>query len=212
MTKQEFMWKIRTAILLKWKEETGQGYVPVGISNRHVHLSSQDLEALFGKGYQLKKKNMLQQPGQFAAEETVTIQGRKGKLERVRVLGPVRPQTQVEISITDSFALGVEAAVRMSGDLASTPGIRLIGPVGQIDLAYGTIVAARHLHLSKEEARVYGLQNGDIVKLRSRGQREMLFENVVVRCGDGHELEVHLDVDEANAAQLKNGDCLEISP
>lgn len=204
------MWRIRTAILLELKQRTGQRHAPVGISNRHIHLSREDLTTLFGRGYELKEKSPLSQPGQFAAEETVTLEGAKGKLAKVRVLGPVRPETQVEISITDSFVLGVKPDVRMSGDLKGTPGIRIVGPAGSVELTSGVMVAARHLHISAQEAEEYGLKNGDTIKLRSKGARRTVFENVLVRSGDGHELEVHLDVDEANAAQLKNGDLLEI--
>lgn len=204
------MWRIRTAILLELKQRTGQCHAPVGISNRHIHLSREDLATLFGRGYELKEKSPLSQPGQFAAEETVTLEGAKGKLAKVRVLGPVRPETQVEISITDSFVLGVKPDVRMSGDLKGTPGIRIVGPAGSVELTSGVMVAARHLHISAQEAEEYGLKNGDTIKLRSKGARSTVFENVLVRSGDGHELEVHLDVDEANAAQLKNGDLLEI--
>lgn len=201
---------VRTAVLQAASQQSGQRYAPVGISNRHIHLSQSDLEILFGRGYALKPKSSLSQPGQFAAEETVALAGPKGKLEKVRVLGPVRPETQVEISITDSFALGVKPEVRMSGDLKGTPGIRVIGPAGSVDLLSGVMVAARHLHMSPGEAQAYGLKNGDSVSLRSTGGRGIVFENVIVRSGDGHELEVHLDVDEANAAQLKNGDLLEV--
>lgn len=210
MNQQELEWQVRTAVLLAVKEETGQMYAPVGISNRHVHLSKEDLSALFGPGYQLTPIKPLSQPEQFASKETVTVVGPKGRIEKMRVLGPVRGQTQIEISITDSFALGVKAAIRMSGKLADSPGAKIIGPAGEITVPEGVIVAARHLHMSADEAAAYGLRNGQIVGLRVPGERALVFENVVVRSGDGHELEVHLDVDEANAAKLKNGDILEI--
>lgn len=210
MIRQELAWKVRAAVLLKVRADMGRSYVPAGVSNRHIHLSHEALETLFGRGYQLKQKSLLSQPGQFAAEETVTLQGPKGKLEKVRVLGPVRRETQVEISLTDTFVLGVKAEVRLSGNLEGTPGVRVVGPNGSLDLSTGVIVAARHLHISGEEAEVYGLKHGDVVSLRRSGPRGVTFENVLVRCGEGHELEAHLDVDEANAAQLKNGELLEV--
>ena len=210
MNQMELEWAIRAAVLLAVKEQTGQLYVPVGISNRHVHLSSADLAALFGPGYQLTPIKPLTQPGQFASRETVTVVGPKGKIEKMRVLGPVRGQTQIEISITDSFTLGVKPVIRMSGKLKDSAGAKVIGPAGEITIPEGVIVAARHLHISARQAEVYGLKDGDIVGLRVPGERALIFENVVVRGGDGHELEVHMDVDEANAAKLKNGNILEI--
>ena len=210
MNQMELEWAIRAGVLLAVREKTGQLYVPVGISNRHVHLSSADLAALFGPGYQLTPIKPLTQPGQFASKETVTVVGPKGKIEKMRVLGPVRGQTQIEISITDSFALGVKPVIRMSGKLKDSPGAKIIGPAGEITIPEGVIVAARHLHISARQAEVYGLHDGDVVGLRVPGERALIFENVVVRGGDGHELEVHMDVDEANAAKLKNGNILEI--
>ena len=203
-------WEVRTAVLIELKRQTGRSFVPVGISNHHLHLSQKDLEILFGKGYQLTPIKPLSQPEQFAAKETVTISGPKGKIDRLRVLGPVRPQTQIEISVTDCFALGIDPYLRMSGVLDGTPGCEIIGPAGSIKIPSGVIVAARHLHISQYESEVYDLKTGDVVSLRVPGQRALIFENVLVRSGDGHALEVHIDVDEANAAQLKNGDILEI--
>ena len=168
------------------------------------------MDRLFGPGSELTEVRPLSQPGQFAAKEMVTLVGPKGKIEKIRVLGPIRKQTQIEISVTDSFLLGIKPAVRLSGDLAGTPGAVIIGPAGQIEVPEGVIVAARHLHMSEREAAVYGLHDKDVVTLASSGDRAVLFENVIVRCGSGHELEVHFDTDEANAAQLKNGSILEI--
>lgn len=210
MDQQHLNWKIRTEALLVIKEQTGKLFVPIGVSNRHVHLSQEDLEALFGAGYQLTPIKPLSQPDQFASQETVTVVGPKGKIEKMRVLGPLRPQTQIEISITDSFALGIKPSIRMSGKLADTPGAKIIGPAGEVDVKEGVMVAARHMHISKREAEAYGLKDGQTVGLKVPGERALVFENVLVRSGDGHELEVHLDVDEANAAKLKNNDILEI--
>ena len=185
-------------------------YVPAAASGRHAHLCRADVEALFGAGYKLKELRPLSQPGQIACEEKVTIVGSKGKIEGVRILGPERPETQVEISMTDTFKLGIKPVVRMSGDIAGTPGCTLVGPAGEARLRQGVIVAARHLHISNEEAQLYGLRSGDIVSARKKGEREVTFGNIPVRSGDGHSLELHLDTDEANAAGISGGDLLEL--
>ncbi len=197
--------------VLKQYAKNGKYYVPAAVSARHVHLSRADVEALFGKGYQLKKKRDLTQPGQFACEEQVTFTGPKGSIESVRVLGPERKETQVEISFTDSYKVGIKPVVRMSGgDLEGTPGGSLIGPAGEAALKRGVIIAARHLHMSYEEAAAYGLKKGDIVSVKKPGEREITFGNVVVRSGEGHSLEVHIDTDEANAAGMTCGEMLEL--
>ena len=189
----------------------GEGYyVPVAISNRHIHLCEEHLRTLFGSGYALKKLRDLSQPGQYACEETVGIKGPKGSIQKVRVLGPVRPQTQVEILHSDSFVLGIPAAIRLSGDLGGTPGCTIVGPVGEVALSEGVIVAARHLHLSSEEAGWFGLSTGDKVSVRKNGPRPVLFGDIIVRAGDGHSLETHIDFDEANAAGLLRGETLEL--
>lgn len=188
----------------------GQYYAPAAASARHVHLSEKDLAALFGEGYALKSFKPLTQPGQFAAEEKVDIVGPRGGIKGVRILGPVRKETQIEISMTDAYKLGIKPVVRMSGNIANTPGATLVGPKGKVDVTQGVIVSARHLHMSKDEASAYGLKNGDVVSVKKGGERETVFGNVPVRCGDGHSLEVHLDTDEANAALLINGELMEI--
>ncbi|MEG0256989.1 MAG: phosphate propanoyltransferase [Christensenella sp.] len=210
MNRLEMRQKIQYEILKRLRKQTGCCYVPVAASGRHVHLSRKDVDILFGKGYCLHILRPLSQPNQFAAQETVTICGLKGKLENVRVLGPEREQTQVEISLTDSFKIGVKPIVRMSGEIDGTPGIELIGVAGNVALAQGTIISARHLHLSEEQVKWLGLKNGEIVSLKSDGQRAVVYENVIVRSGVGHEMEFHLDTDEANAAGLKNGDLLKL--
>ena len=191
-------------------EQTGKRFVPAAASNRHIHVSSQDLETLFGKGYTLKQERALSQPGQFAASETVSIAGPKGKIDQVRVLGPARGKTQVEILMTDAFRLGISPVVRLSGDLEGTPGAIITGPAGTITLTSGVIVAMRHVHISIEQAAWLGLQNGDLIQIRTDGIRALVFENVPVRCGEGHNLELHLDMEEANAGSIKNGALLEI--
>ncbi|NLZ44626.1 MAG: phosphate propanoyltransferase [Clostridia bacterium] len=184
--------------------------VPVGISRAHVHLSQKDLELLFGKGYQLTEKKALSQPGQFAAEEIVTLTGPKGSITGVRVLGPVRSKTQVEVTVSDCYRLGIQAPVRESGDLEGTPGITIEGPAGRVELPDGVIVAKRHLHLSPEDAEKLGLKDRDIIKVRAEGERALTFENIVVRVRSDFFMDLHLDTDEANAAGLKNNDLVMI--
>ncbi len=181
------------------------GYmVPVGVSNKHLHLSQEDLEKLFGPGAELHPSKALKQPGQYAAEEKVDILGPKGILKGVRVLGPVRPQTQVELALTDARLLGVSVPVKESGKLDNTPGLELVGPAGKAEITQGAIAALRHVHLSKEQALEAGVVDKQMVSLRVPGGRGLVFENVLVRSGVGHEKEVHLDTDEANAAGLGN--------
>ncbi|MDI9494168.1 MAG: phosphate propanoyltransferase [Bacillota bacterium] len=184
--------------------------VPVGLSNKHLHLSQEDLEALFGKGYELTPYKALKQPGQYAAEEKVDIVGPKGAIKGVRILGPVRKETQVELAITDARDIGVTAPVKESGKLEGTPGIKLVGPAGEIEIDHGVIIALRHVHLSAEQAKEAGVQDKQMISVRFGGERGVVFDNVLVRAGDGHEAEIHLDTDEGNAAGLKNGDLGEL--
>ena len=190
--------------------KTGRIFVPVASSARHIHLCRADVEKLFGKGYQLQKFRDLSQPGQFACKEQLTVVGPKGQLQKVRVLGPERKATQVEIAFTDSFALGIRPPVRMSGKTAGTPVCKLIGPAGEADISEGVIVAARHLHLSAAQAAMFGLKDGQSVSLRSEGKRAVVFENVIVRAGNGHDMEVHIDTDEANAAAMAGSTMMEV--
>ncbi len=182
----------------------GQRFVPVMSSNKHVHLSQSDVEKLFGRGYQLTKMRDLVQPGQYACNERVMIQTKKGKM-MLRVVGPARKDTQVELSYTDCVQLGLRAPVRMSGDLDGSAGCTLINGDARVELSQGVIIAARHLHLAKEEAVAFGLADGDIISLAVEGMRATTLQNVVVRCGDGHVMEAHIDTDEANACALNNG-------
>ncbi|MDO4280376.1 MAG: phosphate propanoyltransferase [Peptococcaceae bacterium] len=175
------------------------GAVPVGISNRHIHLSQADLDALFGAGYALTPMKDLSQPGQFACKETVTICGPKGAIEKVRVLGPVRSATQVEIVAGDSFKLGVKAPVRLSGDLAGSPGITIVGPKGSVQLAQGVVVAQRHIHMNPADAQALGVHDGQIVKIAVEGARGGVYNNVAIRVTNTSQLECHLDTEEANA-------------
>lgn len=182
----------------------GQKLVPVNSSNRHVHLCQKDVDALFGQGYQLTKMRDLAQPGQYAANERVTIETEKGKLT-LRVVAPVRKETQVELSITDAVKLGIQPMIRMSGDIAGTPGATLANGDRRVKLERGVIVAARHLHMAAEELEAYGLQDGDVIALEADGVRKTLLQNVAVRTGPGHIMEAHIDKDEANACFLSDG-------
>lgn len=189
----------------------GYLYAPVGVSMRHVHLSRQDLDVLFGTGYELHPLRELVQPGQFAAQEQVTLHGPKGRLEKVRIIGPVRKETQVELSLTDALSIGMKnLPVRMSGQLKDTPGIRIVGPAGELTTSGGTIVAARHLHLSEEQARAFHVHDGQVVSVKVDGERPVILERVICRTGKGHELEFHVDTDEANTCLLKNGDMVQV--
>ncbi len=178
--------------------------IPVAVSARHVHLSQQAVEALFGKGYQLTRMKNLRQPGAWAAQETVKLIGPKGTFEHVRVLGPVRSRTQIEVSRTDSFTLGVEAPVRQSGDLEGTPTLTLQGPAGDFTTD-GLIIAARHIHMSPAEAQAMGLKHGDYVHVTvGENGRQVSFANVSVRVSEDFITEMHIDTDEANAAGISH--------
>ena len=182
----------------------------VETSARHVHLSEADFKVLFGENATLTKKKDLSQPGQYACEEKVDLVGPKGTIKGVRVLGPARPATQVEISLADGFALGVKAPIKESGDIAGTPGIKLVGPAGEVELAEGVIVASRHIHMSLEDAERFGVTDKQIVKVRTFGPRAVVFEKVLVRANKNFALEMHVDVEEGNAAGVRNGDEVEL--
>jgi len=176
--------------------------VKIGLSNKHLHLQQADVDTLFGKGHQLTPTKDLTQPGQFACEEKVDIVGPKGVLKGIRVLGPVRPETQVELAATDARGVGIKAPVRESGKLSGTPGCKLIGPAGEVELDHGVIVALRHVHLSPSQAEVLNVKDKDFVSVKVEGERGLIFNNVLVRSGAAHNGEIHLDTDEGNAAGL----------
>lgn len=180
--------------------------IPTGVSNRHVHLSQQDIEALFGPGYQLTPIKELKQPGQFAAKECVTIVGPKGSIQRVRVLGPARPQTQLEVSKADCYALGIKAPVRESGDLTGSADALLVGAAGYCHLDSKVICAQRHIHMNQQDAVRFQVENGQRVKVRAGGGCGVVFEQVVVRVSPSYALEFHIDTDEANAAGIRSGE------
>jgi len=176
--------------------------IPVGISNRHIHLSRNDVNALFGEGYPLTKTKDLSQPGQYACQETLTICGPKGAIENVRILGPERQKSQVEILKTDCFKLGLKAPVKLSGELRGTPGITLVGPKGSILLGQGVIIAQRHIHMSPEDAQRFGVRDGELVTIQISGLRGGMYSNVAIRANTASQLECHIDTDEANAMEL----------
>lgn len=184
--------------------------VPVGISNRHVHLSQADLDTLFGQGYKLTPIKDLSQPGQFACKETVTIVGPKGAIEKVRVLGPVRGKSQIEILAGDGFKLGIKAPAKLSGDLTGTPGITIVGSKGAVQTAEGVIVAQRHIHMTPRDAENYGVHDGQIVKISVEGPRGGVYGNVVIRATDTSALECHIDTEEANAMGVDSSTIVKI--
>lgn len=176
--------------------------IPVGVSNHHIHLSQHDLEQLFGKGYELEKMKDLSQPGQYACKETVTVCGPKGVLEKIRILGPVRKETQVEIFAGDCFKLGVKAPVRLSGELDGTPGITIVGPKGSVQTDKGVIVAQRHIHMTPADGEKFGVHDGQCVNLEVDGPRGGVLKNTIVRITNTSGLECHVDTEEANALGL----------
>jgi propanediol utilization protein len=177
--------------------------IPIGISARHLHIKQEHLEQLFGPGYQLTKYRDLKQPGEFAAEESVCVVGpNRRSFERVRILGPLRSATQVEMSFTDGRYLGLDLPTRISGDLEKTAPITLIGPRGVVRLEQGAIRAMRHLHLNPQDAAFLGVENGQNVSVRTEGPNSVVFNNVVVRIKEGLKRDMHVDTDEANAAGL----------
>lgn len=176
--------------------------IPIEISARHIHLSQDDLDVLFGKGYVLTKKRDLSQPGEFAAQETVIARFKDKEFSQVRVISPVRKQTQLEISTTDAYNLGIPAVVRLSGDLKGTPGVLIIGPEGKIELKEGVIIAQRHIHISPIDALKSGINGKDVISIKVEGVRMTTFHNIKVRKGDNFKLFAHLDTDEGNAAGI----------
>lgn len=196
---------------IKEQEAHTKGFpVPVGVSNRHIHLTEKDVETLFGPGHKLIKKKDLM-GGQFAAEECCTIVGLKLRaIESVRVLGPVRSKTQVEISLTDARKLGINVPVRESGDVKGSAPIAIVGPKGAVYLEEGCIIAARHIHMSPEDAAKCGLKDGDYVRVRAENERGTVFEHVKIRVDKSFTLEMHIDTDEANASEIKQGDTVYI--
>jgi propanediol utilization protein len=207
-------------IVLQWTGEgngrpSPKGYEPklvVSISARHVHLTDEHVEVLFGPGETLKPMKPLYQDGFFAAEQTVMVVGpRRRMLPTVRILGPTRSRSQVELAFTDSISLGLDVPVRHSGDIDGSPGCVLVGPHGVVELKEGVIRAARHVHMSEQDAEHYGVQSGDFMKLRVESpQCSVTFEDLKVRAEKGIKLEVHLDTDEGNACNLDKATKVEL--
>jgi len=176
--------------------------VVIETSARHIHVSKEDLEVLFGKGATLTKKKDLSQPGQFACEERVKLVGPKGAIDRVSILGPERPATQVELSLTDARALGITVPVRESGDVKGSAGVKVIGPAGEIDLPEGAIAAKRHVHVTPEDAEKYNLSDKEIVMMKVLSARPLIFDDVVIRVSPKFATYSHVDIDESNAAGI----------
>ena len=197
---------IAAAVMKALQEQTGEGNIPVGVSNRHIHLTQQDVETLFGKGYRLTPLKDLSQPGQYSCKEQLTIVGPSLRpIEKVRVLGPERKASQVEISRTDAYLLKVKPPVRESGKIAGSAPITIIGPKGVVTLSEGCIIANRHIHMSPEDGARFGLKDNDYVTVDAFGERRTRFFDVQVRVDPNFRLEMHLDTDDANAAGLANG-------
>ena len=195
------------AELLQTKQEAPitQYDIPIGISARHIHLKQEHVEHLFGKGEQLTAKKMLSQPGQFAANETLIIVGPKGSISNVRVLGPARSLTQVEVSHTDAIALGIQPPIRESGNIEGSASCTLVGPKGSLYLHEGVIIAQAHIHMSPGEADGLNVFDGEYVSIKTQGIRPVTFHHVKVRVSERYRLEMHIDTDEANAGFLKSG-------
>ena len=185
-------------------------FVELEASGRHVHVTREQAQTLFGHG--LTPKRPLSQPGQYLANERVTVVGPKGTFENVAVLGPERKEAQVEISLTDGRTLGLEAPVRLSGDVSGTPGVTLIGPAGTVPLTQGVVAAQRHIHLTPEDARNFGVKDKQVVKLQTFTARPVIFQDVAVRVSPEFASYVHLDYDEANACGFAKGDLGRILP
>lgn len=180
--------------------------LPIALSYRHIHLSQNDVEILFGEGHQLTRTRDLSQPGQYACDERVDIVGPKNTIKGVRILGPARSRTQVEMSISDTFTIGVPAIIKNSGDIAGTPGAKLVGPKGEVEIKEGIIVAARHIHMHTSDAERFGVVDNQIVSIKVDGQRGLTFDNVLIRVSEDFALEMHIDIEEGNASGSKNGD------
>lgn len=210
MTEEQIVSLIAREVVTRVRESNGRKLLPVNTSARHIHLSRQHVDALFGAGYEFSKMKDLMQPGQFACNETAGVIGPRGSFPKVRILGPARGETQLEVSLSDARFLGLEIPVRLSGDIQGTPGIILEGPRGRVTIPQGVIVAARHIHLSTADAERFGVKHGQTVRIRTTGVRPLTFDDVVVRVSEKFVAEMHVDTDEGNAAGLKDGDQVEI--
>ncbi len=200
---EEIVRKVIDAVL----SEKQEMLVPIEVSARHLHVTQQDLETLFGPGHQLSKLRDLNQPGEFASNETVSVMGPKRRmLESVRILGAIREITQIELSYTDGIHLGIDLPHRISGDIKASAPIVLMGPRGVLELKEGAIRAMRHIHISPEQALQWGLKKGQKVSVQTQGPMQVTFDNVVIRTGENLNLTMHIDTDEANAAGIQKGE------
>lgn len=206
---EEFIAQIVKEIIRKQQKNDFLS-IPVGVSNRHVHVCREDLDILFGTGYELSPWRELSQKGYYAAKETVVVAGPQGALPGVRLLGPLRPATQIELLLSDAKTLGIKIPIRDSGTIARSEGVTIIGPQGIVVNNTGVMAAWRHIHMNTAEALALGLQEGDAVQVKTKGDRALILANVKIRLGENFITELHVDVDEAFAAQLKNGDKAEI--
>ncbi|CAM2787972.1 phosphate propanoyltransferase [Levilactobacillus brevis] len=203
MTETDNLNEVVEAIVSELRNKTS---FEIEASARHIHLDQATVEMLFGVGYQLTPTRPLSQPGQFVSKERLTLVGPNGKIENVAVLGPARKQSQVELSMTDARVLGIKPLLRESGHLKQTPGITLVSTNGQTaEIKSGVIVAQRHIHMSPDDARLFGVKNGDIVEVQTTGDRGLIFGNVVIRVSDRFATRMHIDFDEANACGLTKG-------
>lgn len=207
VTEEELTRIIVEAVLSELNQER---WVPVGISVRHIHLQRKDIDRLFGVGHRLTVKKELSQPGQFACEETLDVAGPKGTIERVRVLGPERTESQVEVSLTDARTLGIAPPVRASGDLSGTPGILLRGPYGEVQLDRGVIVADRHIHMTPGDAVRFSVKDGDLVQVEINGEKSGTMGHVRIRVSEDYALDLHIDTDDGNAFLLKQGQPVQV--
>lgn len=208
---QQTLEKIITEVVKKVAaEEAKPDRVELGVSNKHMHLSAEHVEILFGKGHKLTPIKDLKQPGQFACQETVKLVGPKGEISKIRILGPERPDTQIELSMTDARGIGIKPPVRESGDVKGSAGVTIVGPAGVVELKEGVIIALRHMHMTPEVAAKLGLKDKDRVDVEADGSRPVIFKDVLVRVSPNYSYEMHLDTDEANAAGVTNNDLLKV--
>ena len=204
-----------TKLVLEELKDSGLLYrdyskVPVSISARHLHLSREDLDTLFGKDYELTIYKYISQPGQYASNEKVTLISEKGQIENVRVLGPIRSKTQIELAKSEIRLLGIEPVVRSSGDLENTPGLIIEGPRGRVILREGVIIPDRHIHMTPQDAKNYDVEDGQRVSVKIEGRKGGILSNVTIRVNPRYKLDFHIDTDDSNAFFIKNGDILEL--
>lgn len=207
---QKIVEEVLQQVLKNQPSRPDDGKIPIGVSARHVHLAQAEVEQLFGENYQLTPKFELSQPGQFAAEEIVVIAGPKGSIDRVRILGPARTLTQVEVSWTDAMKLGVKPPLRISGDIKDSSPVTLIGPKGSVVLPEGLIIAQAHIHMSPADSERFQVVDGQSVQIKVQGLRPIILSNVMIRVSERYRLEMHIDTDEANAGLIQQGAFAEI--